>query len=191
MQHFAVFGTLIDEGSVTPMKNDLQKLIREAQTGNSKAFASVYSFYANDLYRFALYYTGDSADAEDSVQEAVLIAFKNIAKLRKPSSFKSWMFKILSNVCKTKLINPADRLCTVPIHEIQETEADTSLAEISLSAELSEALDLLDPEEKQIVLLSVIGRYKSSEIAEILDLTAGSVRSKLSRSLKKMREQLQ
>lgn len=173
------------------MKNDLQKLIREAQTGNSKAFASVYSFYANDLYRFALYYTGDSADAEDSVQEAVLIAFKNIAKLRKPSSFKSWMFKILSNVCKTKLINPADRLCTVPIHEIQETEADTSLAEISLSAELSEALDLLDPEEKQIVLLSVIGRYKSSEIAEILDLTAGSVRSKLSRSLKKMREQLQ
>lgn len=173
------------------MKNDLQKLIRDAQTGNSKAFASVYSFYANDLYRFALYYTGDSADAEDSVQEAVLIAFKNIAKLRKPSSFKSWMFKILSNVCKTKLINPADRLCTVPIHEIQETEADTSLAEISLSAELSEALDLLDPEEKQIVLLSVIGRYKSSEIAEILDLTAGSVRSKLSRSLKKMREQLQ
>lgn len=173
------------------MKNDLQKLIREAQTGNSKAFAAVYSFYANDLYRFALYYTGDSADAEDSVQEAVLIAFKNIAKLRKPSSFKSWMFKILSNVCKTKLINPADRLCTVPIHEIQETEADTSLAEISLSAELSEALDLLDPEEKQIVLLSVIGRYKSSEIAEILDLTAGSVRSKLSRSLKKMREILQ
>lgn len=173
------------------MKNDLHKFIRDAQTGNSKAFASVYSFYANDLYRFALYYTGDSADAEDSVQEAVLIAFKNIAKLRKPSSFKSWMFKILSNVCKTKLINPADRLCTVPIHEIQETEADTSSAEISLSAELSEALDLLDPEEKQIVLLSVIGRYKSSEIAEILDLTAGSVRSKLSRSLKKMREQLQ
>lgn len=173
------------------MKNDLHKLIRDAQTGNSKAFASVYSFYANDLYRFALYYTGDSADAEDSVQEAVLIAFKNIAKLRKPSSFKSWMFKILSNVCKTKLINPADRLCTVPIHEIQETEKDTSLAEISVSAELSEALDLLDPEEKQIVLLSVIGRYKSSEIAKMLDMTPGSVRSKLSRSLNKMREQLQ
>lgn len=173
------------------MKNDLHKLVREAQTGNSKAFAAVYSFYANDLYRFALYYTGDSADAEDSVQEAVLIAFKNIAKLRKPSSFKSWMFKILSNVCKTKLINPADRLCTVPIHEIHETEPDTSLAEISVSAELAEALDMLDPEEKQIVLLSVIGRYKSSEIAEILDLTSGTVRSKLSRSLKKMREQLQ
>ena len=173
------------------MKNDLHKLIRDAQSGNSKAFAAVYSFYANDLYRFALYYLGNSAYAEDSVQEAVLIAFRNIANLRKPSSFKSWMFKILSNVCKTKLINPADRLCTVPVHEIQETEADVSLSEISVSAELSEALDALNDDEKQIVLLSVIGRYKSSEIAEILDMTSGSVRSKLSRSLKKMREILQ
>lgn len=173
------------------MKNDLHKLIREAQTGNSKAFATVYSFYADDLYRFALWYTGKSADAEDAVQEAVLIAFKNIAKLRKPSSFKSWMFKILSNVCKTKLINPADRLCTVPIHEIQETEADTSVADFTVSAELKAALDSLSPEEKQIVLLSVIGRYKSSEIAGIMEMKSGSVRSKLSRSLEKMREQLQ
>ncbi len=170
------------------MKNDLIKLIREAQTGNSKAFAQVYSFYANDLYRFALWYTGKSADAEDAVQEAVLIAFKNIATLKKPSSFKSWMFKILSNVCKTKLMNPADRLCTVPMHEIQDTEADISVTDFTVSAELKAALDTLSPDEKQIVLLSVIGRYKSSEIAEIMDMKSGSVRSKLSRSLEKMRD---
>lgn len=170
------------------MKNDLTKLIREAQTGNSKAFAQVYSFYANDLYRFALWYTGKSADAEDAVQEAVLIAFKNIATLKKPSSFKSWMFKILSNVCKTKLINPADRLCTVPMHEIQETEADISVTDFTVSAELKAALDMLSPDEKQIVLLSVIGRYKSSEIAEIMDMKSSSVRSKLSRSLEKLRD---
>ncbi len=173
------------------MKDDLTKLIREAQTGNSKAFATVYSFYADDLYRFALWFTGKSADAEDAVQEAVLIAFKNIAKLKKPSSFKSWMFKILSNVCKTKLINPADRLCTVPIHEIQETESDMSVSDFTVSAELKNALDSLTPEEKQIVLLSVIGRYKSNEIAEIMDMKSGSVRSKLSRSLEKLREILQ
>ena len=170
------------------MKNDLIKLIREAQTGNSKSFAQVYSFYANDLYRFALWYTGKSADAEDAVQEAVLIAFKNIATLKKPSSFKSWMFKILSNVCKTKLMNPADRLCTMPMHEIQDTEADISVTDFTVSAELKAALDTLSPDEKQIVLLSVIGRYKSSEIAEIMDMKSGSVRSKLSRSLEKMRD---
>ncbi len=171
------------------MKDDLTKLIREAQTGNSKAFAKVYSFYADDLYRFALWYTGKSADAEDAVQEAVLIAFKNIAKLKKPSSFKSWMFKILSNECKSRLINPADKLCAVSIYDIQETEAeDATATDISVSAELKAALDSLSPEEKQIVLLSVIGRYKSSEIADMLDMTSGSVRSKLSRSLDKLRD---
>ena len=173
------------------MKNELTKLIREAQMGNSKAFAAVYSFYADDLYRFALWYTGKSADAEDAVQEAVLIAFRNIAKLRKPSSFKSWIFKILSNECKTRLTNPADRLCTVSVHEIVETENDLSGTDFTVSAELKSALDSLTPEEKQIVLLSVIGRYKSNEIAQILDMTSGSVRSKLSRSLKKLREILQ
>lgn len=171
------------------MKNDLTKLIREAQTGNSKAFAQVYSFYANDLYRFALWYTGKSADAEDAVQEAVLIAFKNIAKLKKASSFKSWIFKILANECKSKLTNPADKLCTVSVYDIQETESEESaVSDMSVSAELKSALDSLAPEEKQIVLLSVIGCYKSSEIAELLDMTSGSVRSKLSRSLDKMRD---
>lgn len=173
------------------MKHDLDKLIREAQTGNSKAFAAVYSHYADDLYRFALYFTGNCADAEDCVQEAVLSAFRNIASLQKTSSFKSWMFKILSNVCKARLLSPADRLYPVPIHEIRETEADISDTDIPLSAEIEDALNRLSPEEKQIVLLSVIGRYKSGEIAKMLGMTSGSVRSKLSRSLKKMRDILQ
>ena len=173
------------------MKNELTKLIREAQTGNSKAFATVYSFYADDLYRFALWYTGKSADAEDAVQEAVLIAFRNIAKLKKPSSFKSWMFKILSNECNTRLTNPADRLCVASVDEIRESDCDLSEDDFTVSAELKDALDTLSPEEKQIVLLSVIGRYKSNEIAEILDMKSGSVRSKLSRSLDKLRDILQ
>lgn len=173
------------------MKKDLEKLVREAQTGSSKAFASVYSFYATDLYRFALWYTGNSADAEDCVQEAVLLSFRSIAKLQKPSSFKSWMFKILSNVCKSKLNDPADKLCSVPVHAIPETNSSAVTADTGLSAELNEALSMLEPDEKQIVLLSVIGRYKSGEIAKMLDMTAGSVRSKLSRSLKKLREILE
>lgn len=170
------------------MKNDLNKLIREAQTGNSKAFAAVYSFYADDLYRFALWYTGKSADAEDAVQEAVLIAFRSIAKLKKPSSFKSWMFKILSNVCKARLINPADKLCLVTLDEINESDAEYYTEDFTLSSDLKAALDSLDADERQIVLLSVIGRYKSNEIAEILDMKSGTVRSKLSRSLDKLRD---
>lgn len=169
------------------MMNDLQKLLREAQSGNSKAFADVYSFYATDLYRFALWYTGNSADASDCVQEAVLLAFKNIANLRNLSSFRSWMFKILANVCKCNLNASAIRLNYVPVHEISENQHTAADVDIELSVELSDALSQLSDDERQIVLLSVIGRCKSGEIAKMLDMTAGSVRSKLSRSLKKLR----
>ncbi len=172
------------------MKNNLEKLVREAQSGSSKAFADVYSFYATDLYKFALWYTGNSADAQDCVQEAVLLSFKNIAKLRNPSSFKSWMFKILANECKSRLIDSADRLSYVPIHEINETHNIAAAVDVELSVELSDALSRLKDDERQIVLLSVIGRCKSGEIAKMLDMTAGSVRSKLSRSLAKLREML-
>lgn len=170
------------------MKNDLQKLVREAQTGNSKAFADVYSFYATDLYRFALWYTGNGADASDCVQEAVLLCFKNIANLRNPASFRSWMFKILANVCKYSLNASSVRLNYVPIHEVNETQQTATECNLELSVELSDALSQLSDDERQIVLLSVIGRCKSGEIAKLLDMTAGSVRSKLSRSLKKLRD---
>ena len=170
------------------MKNDLEKLVREAQTGSSKAFADVYSFYATDLYRFALWYTGNSADASDCVQEAVLLCFRNIANLRNPASFKSWMFRILSNVCKRRLIDSADRLQYIPVHEVGESKQTAAEVDVELSVEMSDALSQLNDEERQIVLLSVIGRCKSGEIAKMLDMTAGSVRSKLSRSLAKLRE---
>lgn len=174
------------------MKHDIENLVREAQTGNSKAFAEIYGFYAEGLYRFALYFTGNSADAEDCVQDAVLSAFKNIASLKKASSFKSWIFKILSNVCREKLKNPADRLSSAPIHEIRENAiSDNYASDAPLSAEIKEALGMLQPDERQIVLLSVIGRYKSGEIAKLMNMTSGSVRSKLSRSLKKLRDILQ
>ncbi len=169
------------------MRTDLAKLIKEAQTGNGKAFAAVYSFYAPDLYKFALWYTGNSADAQDCVQEAVLLSFSSIAKLKKPAAFKSWMFKILSNVCKDCLKSNAAKFSTVPIQDVQETVADTSIEDFELNVQLSDALSQLEADERQIVLLSVIGRYKSGEIAQMLSMPAGSVRSKLSRSLSKLR----
>ena len=77
----------------------------------------------------------------------------------------------------------------IPLNQL--ANPSIKFANFTGSAELKDALHSLSPDERQIVLLSVIGRYKSREIAEMLDMTPGSVRSKLSRSLEKMREILQ
>jgi RNA polymerase sigma-70 factor (ECF subfamily) len=68
--------------------------------------------------------------------------------------------------------------------------SDRGSSPASLSVELTEALSQLNEEERNIVLLSVLGDLTSREISEITSLTPGAVRSKLSRSLAKMREYL-
>jgi RNA polymerase sigma-70 factor (ECF subfamily) len=68
--------------------------------------------------------------------------------------------------------------------------SDAGSSQASLSVELTEALSQLNEEERNIVLLSVLGDLTSREISEITSLTPGAVRSKLSRSLAKMREYL-
>ena len=80
-----------------------QDLIRRARRGDIKAFSQLYARIYKDLYKFALYMTRHTQDAEDAVSEAVLSAYENLSNLRKEDSFRSWMFTILNNCCKKML----------------------------------------------------------------------------------------
>ena len=165
-----------------------EKLVNEAIAGSKEAFCSLYGQYKDKLYRYALYKLGDPDDAEDAVSECVLAAWKNIGSLRSAEAFGSWIFRILSNCCATHIktiITARDNLERV----YNEGPGSGRVAvPASLSAELAEALMQLKDEERDVVLLSVIGGLDSNEIAAMTGLTAGGVRSKLSRSLAKMRE---
>ena len=76
------------------------ELIRRAKRGDIKAFSQLYARIYQDLYKFALYMTRHTQDAEDAVSDTVLSAYENISSLRKEDSFRNWMFTILSNRCK-------------------------------------------------------------------------------------------
>ena len=76
------------------------RLVEQAKAGSADAFGQLYAQYAQDLYRFAYYYLGSREEAEDAVQDAVCAAFQGIGALRSVSSFKAWLFSILSNTCK-------------------------------------------------------------------------------------------
>ena len=176
---------------------DELKLIKLASRGDSNAFCSLYGLYKDRLYRYAFYRLGNRQDAEDAVSACVLSAWKQIGSLREPGAFPSWIFRILSASC--------GRMIRMQITRRNETDLDAGPEETSLSAEdragllssadpdpdlrliLQEALERLSEEERNIVLLSVVSGLKSGEIAQICGGTPGSVRSSLSRSLKKLR----
>ena len=163
-----------------------EKLINEAIAGSKEAFCSLYGEYKDRLYRYALYRLGDPTDAEDAVSDCVLAAWQSIGSLRSEKAFGSWIFRILSNCCASRikeLIGTRENL-----ERIYNSGAGNATVPASLSVELAEALSQLKEEERDIVLLSIIGGLSSTEISALTGLASGSVRSKLSRSLAKMRE---
>ncbi|MGI6772065.1 MAG: RNA polymerase sigma factor [Clostridiales bacterium] len=164
--------------------------VQKAIGGDAQAFAELYSIYAKDLYRFALYCLKNEKDAQDAVQDAVLLAFTKIGSLRNEAAFKSWLFKILSNCCKTRLMKSSASPVFLDISSAEHITGDDENIPASLKSELLEVLDTLSAEDREIVLLSALAGYKSHEIAEMLGCPSSTVRSRLARALKKMREQL-
>ncbi len=173
------------------MEKEEKKLISAAKNGDTKAFAAIYALYAQQLYRFALWYMHNSHDAEDCVQDAVVQAFRNVSSLRKEDSFRSWLFKILANVCKRKLIENKNTYTDEAVQDNPDLCKQESPAfDMADRLTVREAVATLPPEDRQVVLLSVVAGYKSDEIAAMLGMNAATVRSVKSRSLARLRTML-
>lgn len=147
---------------------------------DNQTFLAMYETVYMDLYRFALSMMRHTQDAEDAVSEAVISAYENIHKLRNDAAFKSWIFKILSNVCKKKLVNPARQ-----DNPLEDFEA-TVQCDYAMQLDVQKAFFILTEEERLIVALSVFGGYNSVEIGKMYGMNANTVRSKRSRALDKM-----
>ena len=166
--------------------SDIMYLTVQAKAGDADAFGVLYESHAQDMYRYALYALGSESQAQDAVQEAVMAALRNIGSLRNPESFKPWLFRILANKCKRMLrakYTAADSL------DEQFSEAVAENAPLGLALELRQAIAALPQTEREIILLSVIEGYDSREIGQTLGIPPGTVRSKLSRSLAKLRKE--
>lgn len=160
-------------------------LVRLAKKGDRDAFSELFLSYKDKLYRYAYYKLGEN-DAYDAVMDCVAEAWVNITALRNEKAFSTWIFRILY------------RNCSAYIKEQIRQKESGSIEELNIASytdfkavELNEALELLSIEERDIVLLSAAAGLNSKEIGKLLGLRAVTVRSKLSRSLAKMREFLE
>jgi len=166
-------------------------LCKRSQTGDREAFGDLYALYAKELYRYAYFVLGSPELAADAVQDAVISAFEQIKSLRKPEAFKAWLFKILSNTCNKHIGDKVRQRETVLYDDGLGGLALVEALPAEDIMDLKQAFTVLDPIQRQIVLLCVVEGYKSREVAQMLSSTPGTVRSKLARALKKMREELE
>lgn len=174
------------------MKVDID-LVARASNGDKDAFSDLYYSCYKDLYKFALYTLGNSEDAADVVSDAFVEIWKNLPRLREPGAFGSWAFRILSLRCKREIANLIKKRNTYNLDDLIETPSETSVnieEDISESASLAGALSKLDPEDRMIVILSVLHGYTNKEIAQFIGRPQGTISSKLHRSYAKLRELL-
>ena len=161
--------------------------------GDKNSFADLYYCCYKDFYNFALYILGNPEDAADVVSDTFVEIWKGIDKLRDPSSFSAWAFRILSTRCKKEIKIIIQKRGTYNIDDLIETPSENSgniEEDIAESASLASALSKLDSEERMIIVLSVLHGYTNKEIAEMIGKPLGTVGSKLHRTYAKLREML-
>ena len=157
-------------------------LAERARKGSKDAFCGLYGLYKDRYYRYALYRLGDPREAEEAVSECALALWQQIGKLREPAAFAAWSFKILSRCCMKQIQGRRKDVSLTAVPEPSEAPGtETRLM-------LEEALATLTEQERDIVLWSVVAGLNSTEIGELTGMAPGSVRSSLSRSLKKLRQ---
>jgi len=172
-----------------------QELVKQARRGDAHAFALLYEDIYEDLYRYAYYMLQNQQDAEDAVSEGVLAAFSGIGRLRRAEAFRGWMFQIMTNICKRKRKEYMNKHISLDGAKMaQHSDGNGANVDVAKCAgdayDIQNALRYLSEEERQIIGMSVLAGYTSEEIGRILHMKAGSVRSKLSRSLGKLRKLL-
>lgn len=161
--------------------------VKMAREGDREAFGRLYEEAALDLYRMALYTLGDPQDAEDAVAETFLEAWRGIHGLRDAASFRQWMLRILSVRCKRRVGTIIREKGNIDIEDYLDQGVPD---EGGPRAEVRDAMANLAPDERQMVVLSVLYGYTMREIAGMMELPQGTVSSKLHRTLKKLRRTL-
>ena len=172
-------------------------LMKACARGEMGSFAELVRRHKDPITNYLYRYTGDYRTAEDLAQEAFLRVFRKIPEYNALAKFSTWLYTIATNLAKDEFKRRA-RHPAVPL-EAQRPGADTSQIvtaappanvprpdEDSARAELRvlvhESLDALDPEAKEILVLREVQGLAYDEIAGILGVPVGTVKSRINRA---------
>lgn len=175
-----------------------EKIIARVLGGDTDAFEALVTEYEKNVYHLALKMTGNTEDAADLSQEAFIKAFHSLSSFRGDSKFSVWLYRIVSNVC-LDFLRRRSRRQTVSLsmededgEEAQldipdERQAPELLLEKSMTREaVRRGLAQLPPEPRQILLLREIQGLSYEEIASVLGIESGTVKSRIFRARKKL-----
>lgn len=168
-------------------KEDL--LVIAAQGGDTRSFDALFRVYNPALKRFAYRLSGDEQLAKDAVQETWITLSKTLRRLQDPRGFRIWAYKTV----RWRVTDLARRLPprSEPLDTVPENAAAMLTPELeATSDQLSALMKVLPDAERQILALFYLEEMKMTEIAAVIELPVGTVKSRLNRARSRLRKNM-
>lgn len=179
-----------------PLDEDEVELIERARRDDARAYEELVLRHRDVAFRTAYLFTRNAADAEDAAQEAFVKAYYALGRFRTDAPFRPWLLRIVANESRNRLRSARRRegLALRLAEDRPSGDAAPSPEEAALDRErrsaLVEALGRLREPDREIVACRYLLDLSEHETASVLGIRRGTVKSRLSRALGRLREQI-
>jgi len=157
-------------------------LVERALLGDSGAYDELYRRHRDRVARVAYLLLGDADQAQDAAQEAFLIGWRDLRRLRDPALFRPWVTGVAVNLCRRRRRAAARARHSLDRQargrEVASDEGDAAALRLAVRG----AVDALPRQMREVVVLRFYCRFGEAEIAEALGIAAGTVKSRLGRA---------
>lgn len=168
------------------------ELLRRAQAGDKAAFEQLIAPHLNRFYGLAYQMMGNQEDAADVVQDAMIKAYRSVATFRSQAGFATWVGRIVRNCALDELKRAVRKHeeATEILPEALGPSLDHPTERNELQGIMAAAIDTLSDKLREPLVLYDIEGYSYDEIASLLDLNLGTVKSRLNRARETLRQRL-
>jgi RNA polymerase sigma-70 factor, ECF subfamily len=166
-------------------------LVEAARNGDREAYVDLIRTRTDRLFTIAQRILRDIDRAEDALQDALVIAWRDLRGLRDPDRFDAWLQRLLINVCIAQATRERRRTANLRLLPIDGPAAPDDLLSVADRDLLERGFRRLPPDQRAILVLHHYLGYAPSEIAETLGIPAGTARSRLHHAHRAMRAALE
>lgn len=173
-----------------------QKTIDRALAGDPSAFETLLRAHEKNMFAICIRIFQNYADAEDCLQEAMLRVYRSLGSFKRESALSTWIYRITTNTCLDELRRRKSRPST-SIENLMDNgwapmDESSGPEEIYMTKELQAAMHRfileLPPDMRIVIVLRDINHFSYDEIASYLSVNVGTVKSRISRARKKLKE---